>query len=88
MVVIQHPASICFAVRVRIYDGDVYHTPSSPIFHARYLHSSRNSIGAKTLRRLKHLAERELSEDVLVSFGIGTLLVAEQSSLESRSKGV
>ena len=33
----------------------ILHTPG-PIFHARYLHS-RKSVGVKTRRRLKHLAE-------------------------------
>ena len=52
-----------------------------PIFHGRYLHRwkrvSAIKVGAVETSR------RELSEDVL--FGVGTLLVVEQSTLEPPS---
>ena len=66
-----------------VYDGlCISHTPG-PIFHGRYLHSW-NSGSPK--RSALETSRRELSENV--SFGIGTLLVAEQSSLENRLRGV
>ena len=57
--------------------------PPGTIFHGRYLHSW-NTVGAK--KPALETSRRELSEDL--SFGIGTLLVVEQSSLENRPRGV
>ena len=48
-----------------------------PIFHGRYV-GAQNKSALETSRR-------ELSGDV--SFGIGTLLVVEQSSFENRPRG-
>ena len=53
------------------------HTPG-PIFHGRYVHRS-NSAGAKQKKAAFEPSRRELSEDV--SFGIGALLVVEQSAI-------
>ena len=69
-------------IRDTVYERCTSHT-SWPVFHARYLHSW-NSVGAK--RSALETSRRELSE--VVSFGIDTLLVVEQSSFENRPRGV
>ena len=79
---------------VPVYSGvrrSISH-PSGQIFHGRYLHSSLNGIGAKkvgvgNIYSINILiVSRDLSE--AVSLGVGTLLVVEQSSLESRPYAV
>ena len=67
----------------------VYITPAppGPIFHGRYLHTWNVGIASVPARSaLETTSRRELSEDA--SFGIGTLLVVEQSSLEKTASGV
>ena len=61
----------------------IIHSPG-PIFH----HVDISTAGIVPAPRRSALAtsRRELSEDV--SFGIGTLLVVEQSTLENRTRGV
>ena len=54
---------------------------AGPIFHGRHVHSGWNDVGAKTGRRWRHVAE-SFPKTYTSSFGIGTLLVVEQSSLE------
>ena len=68
-----------------VYDR-VYHAtpPPAPIFHCLYLHSS-NSAGAKKESAVETSRRAELSGDV--SFGVGTLLVVEQTSLEKTPQG-
>ena len=68
-----------------VYDR-VYHAtpPPAPIFHCLYLHSS-NSAGAKKESAVETSRRAELSGDV--SFGVGTLLVVEQTSLETPPQG-
>ena len=45
------------ARKCTVYNGVYLSHPSGPIFHARYLHRSWDSVGAKRDRRWKHLAE-------------------------------
>ena len=56
-------------------------TPAGSIVHGRYFHHW-NSVGAK--RSALERSRRQLSEDVPFGVGTGTLLVVEQSSLETR----
>ena len=72
-----------------VNDGVYHHTPLGPIFHARHLHSSsnwntNNTVGAKNVG-VGTISPSALED---VSFGNATLLVVEQSSLESRPSGV
>ena len=67
----------------------VYHTPLGRFSMVdRYLHSSRDTIIVSVPKwSAVETCRRELSEDVSFGIGTGTLLVVEQSSLETPPRG-
>ena len=71
------PSSYC-----TVYDNGVYHTP---LGRFSILNISTVRIASVSKRPELETSRPELSEDV--SFGIGTLLVVERSSLENRPRG-
>ena len=86
----QSPAFVIRTVRSLklIMTSLLYTTPNTlgPTFHARYLDSWNSATGAPKKVGSGKTSRRQRSKDV--SFGIGTLLVVEQSTWEKRPRGV
>ena len=63
------------------------YTHPGPIFQSPYLRTSRKSSAGGQKVDVGSIYRRELPEGRRVSFGVGTLLVVEQSGMENRPRG-